>query len=382
MSVQAHSKDVTISRAMLAQGRGWSVSDVTFRATSACSRFESRHEGIAIVAVTAGSFRYRSSHGSVTLMPGALMLGNAGDAFACDYDDTWGDRCVSFSYTPDYFERVAGGVTGARHARFHTHRVAATPGAIALTAEIETERGRADAEPVGRACVARRRRRAVGGRRCGAHGAERARRTARHRRARPDRGPLCRAAELGAIAGAVHMSPYHFLRVFRAVAGVTPHQYLVRTRLRHAAIALATTDQPIADIAFAHGFGDLSTFVTTFRRVFGAAPRAYRAAPRAALAAAHQVARMIAASASAFPVAAASAVLSKMHHAAGVTRSRIAARSRSGCVAGAIHPRRAVQAEVAQRRASRRHRGRRHHRRVGGHARDSVLRQQWLRRAA
>ena len=64
---------------------------------------------------------------------------------------------------------------------------------------------------------------------------------------------------VGAIAGAVHMSPYHFLRVFRAVAGVTPHQYLVRTRLRHAAIALATTDQPIADIAFAHGFGDLST---------------------------------------------------------------------------------------------------------------------------
>jgi len=39
---------------------------------------------------------------------------------------------------------------------------------------------------------------------------------------------------------------------------------------------LATTDQPVGDIAFAHGFGDLSTFVTTFRRVFGAAPRAYR----------------------------------------------------------------------------------------------------------
>jgi AraC-like DNA-binding protein len=73
------------------------------------------------------------------------------------------------------------------------------------------------------------------------------------------------------------MSPYHFLRVFRAVAGVTPHQYLVRTRLRHAAIALATTDAPVAEIAFAHGFGDLSTFVTTFGRVFGAAPRAYRA---------------------------------------------------------------------------------------------------------
>ncbi len=74
------------------------------------------------------------------------------------------------------------------------------------------------------------------------------------------------------------MSPYHFLRVFRAVAGVTPHQYLVRTRLRRAAVALAASDEPIAAIAFAHGFGDLSTFVTTFGRVFGKSPRAYRQA--------------------------------------------------------------------------------------------------------
>ena len=278
MSVQAHSKDVTISRDMLAQGRGWSVSDVTFRATSARSRFEGRHEGIAIVAVTAGSFRYRASHGCVTLMPGALMLGNAGDAFACDYDDTWGDRCVSFSYTPDCFERVAAGVTGARHARFHTHRMAATPGAIALTAEIEAERGRADAGRWEELAL-----RVASDALSAAVDAAPTVPSARDERRVIAALGLIEAGHaeplsLGAIAGAVHMSPYHFLRVFRAVAGVTPHQYLVRTRLRHAAIALATTDQPVADIAFAHGFGDLSTFVTTFGRVFGAAPRAYRTA--------------------------------------------------------------------------------------------------------
>ena len=67
----AHAKDMTIDRRMLAQGQGWQVSDATFRATSAGARFESRHDGVAIAAVMAGSFRYRSTRGSVTLMPGA-----------------------------------------------------------------------------------------------------------------------------------------------------------------------------------------------------------------------------------------------------------------------------------------------------------------------
>jgi AraC-like DNA-binding protein len=277
MSVQPHSKDVTISRAVLAHGCGWSVSDVSFRATAARARFESRHEGVAIVAVTAGSFRYRASHGCVTLMPGALMLGNAGDEFACDYDGGWGDRCVSFGYAPDWFERVAAGVTGARQARFRTHRVTATAGAIALTARIEAALARGDADRWEELALR------VAGDALSAMDAAPAPPGARDERRIVRALDLIEAhyaepLSLATIADAVHMSPYHFLRVFGAVAGVTPHQYLVRTRLRHAAIALATTDRPVSDIAFAHGFGDLSTFVTTFGRVFGAAPRAWRAA--------------------------------------------------------------------------------------------------------
>src|SRR5262245_40269997 len=204
---------MTISRAMLAQGRGWSVSDVTFRATSARARFESRHEGIMIVAVTAGSFRYRASHGCVTLMPGALMLGNAGDAFACDYDDSWGDRGISFGYTPDYFERVAVGVTGVRHARFPSHRVAATSGAIALTAAIEAERGRADADRWEELAL-----RVAGDALSAATDAAPAAPSARDERRAAHALDLIEARyaeplSLATIADAVHMSPYHFLRV-------------------------------------------------------------------------------------------------------------------------------------------------------------------------
>ena len=45
------------------------------------------------------------------------------------------------------------------------------------------------------------------------------------------------------------LSPFHFLRLFARIVGVTPHQYLVRSRLRRAARALAADDRPVSDIA-------------------------------------------------------------------------------------------------------------------------------------
>jgi len=74
------------------------------------------------------------------------------------------------------------------------------------------------------------------------------------------------------------LSPFHFLRVFADVLGVTPHQYLVRSRLRHAAHLLADRDRPITEIAYDVGFGDLSNFVRTFHRAAGVSPRGYRQA--------------------------------------------------------------------------------------------------------
>jgi len=272
-----HLRDLTIDRKPLAQGCGWQVSDVTFRATSTASRIESRHDGVAIAAVTAGSFRYRSSRGCVTLMPGALMLGNDGDEFECDYEESWGDRCISFYYTRAYFEQIAAGAGGSGRPAFRTHRMAPTPAAIALTAEIETECARVDAARFEELALR------VASDALSAPDGETPRPSARDERRVINALDLIEARyseplSVGTIAGAVCMSPYHFLRVFRAVAGVTPHQYLVRTRLRRAAVALAASGEPIAGIALAHGFGDLSTFVTTFGRVFGRSPRAYRQA--------------------------------------------------------------------------------------------------------
>ncbi|HJY35981.1 MAG TPA: AraC family transcriptional regulator, partial [Steroidobacteraceae bacterium] len=88
--------------------------------------------------------------------------------------------------------------------------------------------------------------------------------------------------DLESAARRAGLSPYHFLRLFANIVGVTPHQYLLRSRLRRAARALAEDDRPVSDIALDVGFADLSNFVRTFHRAAGVSPRGFRQAARAA----------------------------------------------------------------------------------------------------
>ena len=95
-----------------------------------------------------------------------------------------------------------------------------------------------------------------------------------------DRRQRARADRARGAAREVGLSAFHFLRLFRDVLGVTPHQYLVRARLRHAARLLAEEDRSITDIALDVGFADLSNFVRTFHRAAGVSPRGFRRAAR------------------------------------------------------------------------------------------------------
>ena len=88
-----------------------------------------------------------------------------------------------------------------------------------------------------------------------------------------------RLAELSAL---VHMSPYHFARLFKRSAGVPPHRFLVRRRIDAARALLAAQTAPIAEIAQLVGFRTPSHFTTTFRRVTGMTPSAYRSEAGAA----------------------------------------------------------------------------------------------------
>ena len=82
-----------------------------------------------------------------------------------------------------------------------------------------------------------------------------------------------RLAELSAL---VHMSPYHFARLFRRSIGMPPHKFVVRCRIDAARTLLAARRSPIAEIGQLVGFRTPSHFTTTFRRITGMTPSAYR----------------------------------------------------------------------------------------------------------
>src|SRR5207245_1425894 len=78
-----------------------------------------------------------------------------------------------------------------------------------------------------------------------------------------------RLAELSAL---VHMSPYHFARLFKRSTGVPPHKFLVRRRIDEARALLEARTVPIAEISRLVGFRTPSHFTTTFRRITGMTP--------------------------------------------------------------------------------------------------------------
>jgi AraC-like DNA-binding protein len=80
------------------------------------------------------------------------------------------------------------------------------------------------------------------------------------------------------LARAAGLSRAHFSREFRRAFGESPHQYLLTRRLERAAALLRTTDWSVAEICLSVGLRSIGSFTTSFGRIYGASPTAYRAA--------------------------------------------------------------------------------------------------------
>src|SRR5690348_3460847 len=78
------------------------------------------------------------------------------------------------------------------------------------------------------------------------------------------------------LARAAGLSRAHFSREFRRAFGESPHQYLLTRRLERAAALLRNTDRSVTEICFAVGLSSLGSFTTSFTRVYGSTPLAYR----------------------------------------------------------------------------------------------------------
>jgi AraC-like DNA-binding protein len=84
--------------------------------------------------------------------------------------------------------------------------------------------------------------------------------------------------DVGDLARAAGLSRAHFSREFRRAFGESPHAYLLTRRLERAAALLRTTDRSVARICFAVGLRSVGSFTTSFTRMYGRSPTAYRAA--------------------------------------------------------------------------------------------------------
>ncbi|WP_287096233.1 AraC family transcriptional regulator, partial [Mesorhizobium sp.] len=251
---------MTTSAHTLASGRGWQVLDVVCTAGASDRPFEEEHRNFCVAVVTNGTFRYRARQGNAMLTPGALLLGNPGTCYECGHEHGAGDRCLSFQFEPAYMEQIVADMPGVKKLAFETPRLPPLPALAPLLAEAESAREMADVDAFEE----------IGLRIAGAAVASGVTPAARV----PSRRDEKRVAEavrrieldadrpvsLAALASETATSPYHFLRTFRRVAGMTPYQFLLKTRLHRAAVRLRMSDEAISTIAFEAGFNDLSTF--------------------------------------------------------------------------------------------------------------------------
>jgi AraC family transcriptional regulator len=252
------------------------VIDYRCTASSDDTPFVESHASYSVSYVGKGSFGCVTRGESFELVPGAVMVGCPGDEYMCTHDHhVCGDECLSFHLHPSLVESF-GGNPGV----WRAGGVAPLPELVVLgelaRAAAEGRNG-VGVDEAGLLFAARFVEVVAGRRAAPARGQSRDRRRAveaaswidAHSHTAIDLDDAAREAGLGA---------FHFLRVFSGVLGVTPHQYLVRSRLRHAARLLAEADRPVTDIAYDVGFGDLSNFVRTFHRAAGVSPGRFRRA--------------------------------------------------------------------------------------------------------
>ncbi|HEV8701514.1 MAG TPA: AraC family transcriptional regulator [Candidatus Polarisedimenticolia bacterium] len=274
----------------LAQGEGWGVGDVICTFGPPDRPFEERRASVAIALVTAGTFQYRSAGGRELMTPGSLMLGNAGQSFECAHEHGPGDRCLSFHYDPDYFESLAMDAAGGSLAPracgvrpgFRALRLPPLRPMSPLVARAQaglTGMVNVSWEELSVEMAARTVQLAAGFTPStrDVSPAATARVTRAVRRIERDPGD---GLSLAALAREARLSPYHFLRTFQRLTGVTPHRYVLRMRLREAATRLAAEPVRVVDAAFDSGFGDVSNFNHAFRAEFGASPRGFRRTSR------------------------------------------------------------------------------------------------------
>ena len=260
------------------EGPGLSIYDARCDARPGEKPYVEVYRRHSLAFVRRGSFGCRTLGASHELVAGAVLVGRPGQEYMATHEHhACGDECLSLKLAPELAESLGAGKTAwelgrvpplpqlmvlgelAQAAAEGKSDVGADEAALAFAAKFaETARGK---EAGATNVTPRDRSRAVEAALwLEAHSGE--------------------ETSLEALAREAGLSAFHFLRVFSKVLGVTPRQYLLRTRLRRAARLLAEGERPVTEVALDVGFADLSNFVRSFRRAAGVSPGGFRRAAR------------------------------------------------------------------------------------------------------
>jgi AraC-like DNA-binding protein len=254
----------------IAEGKGWSISEFVCHAGPQDRPYEEQHEGFMIAAVVEGSFLYKTDTGRDLLHPGAFVLGNSGKCFQCGHDHSYGDRCLAFRFSGELFEEIASAAAGTMRYRFQAPALPVEPKLMPLLAAAEETAS----EEIALRLAANVLSLASGyTARDGVSAGDERRVASAVRFIEENSSDDVTLEGLARIAG---LSKFHFLRTFRRAVGLSPYQFVLNQRMRRAAHRLASSSDPVSAVAFAAGFGDLSTFNRRFRSLFGVTPVQYR----------------------------------------------------------------------------------------------------------
>ena len=236
--------------------------------------FTEQHTAFSLSYVRKGSFGCWTRGQFHELVAGSVLIGRPGDEYMCTHEHhACGDECLSFQFADDFVDDISSNDTVWES------------GALPPIAELMVlgELAQAAAEGVNDIGVdeagillALRFLRIMSG---AANKPVHATLRDRRRAVEAALWIEANAAEpisLEDAASVAGLSAFHFLRLFAKVLGLTPHQYLIRTRLKRAAALLAEENRPITDIALDVGFNDLSNFVRTFGLAAGVSPSRFR----------------------------------------------------------------------------------------------------------
>ena len=266
----------------LFKGQGFSIHDYHCTAGPKDRPFTEEHSFTSINIVRSGSFCYKSDAGKTLIGAGGISIGKAKEEYICSHEYSTGDDSTVIELAPEIIQEISFAI-GFQWDKYKLPSLPPLPKVEALHKLIWNNIRNKEAtgfEELVYIITSEVLKEVASAYNANKHFSLQSYKKFDKERIQAAISFIENHSHeeltLQKTAKAACLSPFHFLRVFKKETRLTPHQYLIRTRLRQAINFLRDTSLPITDIAYEVGFLDLSNFVRTFHNQIGCSPLSFR----------------------------------------------------------------------------------------------------------